>query len=147
MKLYLRTIIASGGKRKLPVTVQLLNKDQHALSNLSFSFLQNNDAQGFSSNNIYQNDFNDFSAVFKSEYLDQDLCRLTELEESIHQRNLIPYEIMRVKKEKASDNQHQPSRCFVTRRSFSFLFLFPCFFQGLPCIVSDSELTGPLPGL
>lgn len=44
----------------------------------------------------------------------------------------------------------QASRCLLSRRTFSFLFLFPCFFQGLPATISDSALpgpTGPLPGL
>lgn len=45
---------------------------------------------------------------------------------------------------------YQASRCLVILRIFSFLFLLPCFFQGLPIGTSLPGLsgaTGPLPGL
>lgn len=47
-------------------------------------------------------------------------------------------------------NLPQASRCLVRRRTFSFLFLLPCFFQGFPTAASVAALagpTGPLPGL
>lgn len=39
-------------------------------------------------------------------------------------------------------NLHQTSRCLFRRRTFSFLFVLPCFFQGFPTI-SDAVCTGP----
>lgn len=47
-------------------------------------------------------------------------------------------------------DQPQASRCLFRRRTFSFLFLLPCFFQGFPSAASDPAFpgpTGPLPGL